>query len=307
MPDFLIIGAGKSGTTSLDYYLQSHPEVYMCPVKEPNFFALEGEAMVDEKDDPERLYHYPWSVTALDKYQALFEEAPAGAIKGDVSPMYMYGTKAPANIKRYIPDVKLIAILRQPAERLYSRYLHLAREDALPTSGFSDCLDRSSIWWRRNDLVQEGFYYTHLSRYFEMFPAEQIKVFLYDDIREDLQKSMHDLFDFLGVDQDVELDYSIQLNQSGFIKSKWKDKLIGQRSIVKYIMEKTAPALYNKLRNSNLLKKKIQNLRGKNLEKPGIEPRVYNKLTTEVYGEEIKNLQQLLQRDLSHWMQEKPE
>ena len=72
-PNFLIIGAGKSGTTSVYNYLKQHPEVYMSPVKEPDFFALEGQKPVSPKDDPDEFFNYPWAVFELDEYKKLFE------------------------------------------------------------------------------------------------------------------------------------------------------------------------------------------------------------------------------------------
>src|SRR5690606_26127042 len=170
MPDFLLIGAGKCGTTSLHYYLQQHPQIFMSAVKEPNFFALEQAQAVNPEEDLQQFFHYPWAVKNLEAYKALFASAESNQLKGEASTMYLYMPEAPQRIKYYVPEVKLIAVFRQPAERLYSRYLHLARENRLPSRDFKDALDKTSIWWQRNDLVKEGFYYKHLSRYFYLFP-----------------------------------------------------------------------------------------------------------------------------------------
>ena len=80
-------------------------------------------------------------------------------------------------IKYYVPHVKLIAILRQPAERLFSRYAHLLRVGKVPGDFFEGIFDKNSVWWQRPDLVQEGFYYKQLERFFSNFQHENIKIF----------------------------------------------------------------------------------------------------------------------------------
>ncbi|MDZ7845897.1 MAG: sulfotransferase domain-containing protein [Owenweeksia sp.] len=89
-------------------------------------------------------------------------------------------------------------MLRQPADRLYSRYLHLVREDAVPDEGWDRLFDKDTIWWRRPDLVTEGYYHRHLSKFYEHFPAGNIKIFLYDDFRADPQKVLSEMFEFIG-------------------------------------------------------------------------------------------------------------
>ena len=113
--------------------------------------------------------HYNNSVTNIDDYLKLFEPANEGQLKGETSNTYMYHDKAAERIKHYNPEMKMLAVLRQPAERLYSRYLHLAREDRLPTPNFEDCLDKETIWWERNDLffvfyavISMSFFYSQV-------------------------------------------------------------------------------------------------------------------------------------------------
>ncbi|MCX2745867.1 sulfotransferase [Mangrovivirga sp. M17] len=300
-PDFLLIGAGKSGTTSLHNYLDQHPEIYMSKIKEPYFFALEGEEIVSKEDDPLNLYDFPWAVTDLKEYQKLFEPAEPFQKKGESSTMYLYGDKAPSNIKKYIPDVKIIAIFRKPSERLYSRYLHLARENNLMGTTFDKVLDKESIWWLRNDLVKEGFYYKHLSRYYELFDKSQIKVFLYDDLRSDPERVISELYSFVGVDSDFNPDTSIRFNQSGFIKNKILDKLYGTDSILFKTIKSVVPGMYSKLKESLIIQKQLNKLRGKNLEKPGIDQEIEKTLTREIYYDDTMKFQELIERDLSHW------
>jgi len=302
LPNFMIIGAGKSGTTSLYEYLKEHPEVYMSPVKETNFFAVEGETLVDAKADPNQMNHYPWSITDRAAYEDLFKDVKGEKAIGEVSPMYLYTPEAARKIKATIPNVKLVVILRNPIDRLYSRYLHLARENRLPSHDFSDALDKNSIWWKRNDLVQEGLYFKHLSIYFELFDQSQLKVFTYDELRKNPKKVIAELYDFIGVDATFQPDMSAEYNVSGFIKNKFADQLIGQNSLIKKTIAKASPRLLDAVTNNTNIKKWINGLRKKNLEKKPLDPTMRTQLLQLAYQEDINSLQSLLKIDFSNWI-----
>lgn len=302
LPNFMIIGAGKSGTTSLYEYLKEHPQVFMSPVKETNFFALEGKQLVDAKNDPNQMNHYPWSITVRSEYEDLFKGVDQEKAIGEVSPMYLYTPVAARKIKATIPNVKIVVILRNPVDRLYSRFLHLARENRLPTSEFSDALDQESIWWKRNDLVREGHYFQHLSVYFELFDEKQIKVFTYDELRKDPKKVIADLYEFIGVDATFEPDMSSEYNVSGFIKNKFTDKLIGQDSLIKKAISKVSPALGNAVINNTKIKKWVNGLRNKNLDRKPLDKETRQQLLELAYKEDIHNLHKLLKIDFSNWL-----
>lgn len=303
MPDFLVIGAGKSGTTSIDKYLNQHPQVFVPRSKEPNFFGYENMTVEDFNGNQEEIAHFKNSVTTLDRYLKIFEEAKPHQLRGETSNTYMYHEQAPYRIKHYIPEVKLIAVLRQPAGRLYSRYLHLARENRVPSENFSDCLNRNSIWWLRNDLIKEGYYYRHLSTYFKLFPRQNIRIYLYEDLQAQPYKVMADIYDFLGVEATFKPDISVRYNESGFIKNKLLNKIYGQGGLLSKSLRAIFPStVIHKLKGNLTLKRRMYELRSKNLHRPGIDPEIKRKLTLEVYAEDIKNLEKLINRDLSHWL-----
>ena len=302
LPNFMIIGAGKSGTTALYEYLAEHPDVYMSPVKETNFFALEGEKMVDPKDDPEQMFHYPWSVTNWEDYVKLFDGVETEKAIGEVSPMYLYSEEAAFRIKERFPDMKLIVILRNPVDRLYSRFMHLARENRKPTSRFEDALDRETIWWRRNDLVKEGFYHNHLQKYYDLFDKDQIKVILYDDFKSDPLKEVQNIYEFIGVNGWHEPDFNTEYNVSGLIKNPVIDRLIGQKSVIKELAAMVNPKLKEAITSNQQLKKWINQIRKKNLVKVPIPSNIRNAMIESVYGPDIQQLQRLINRDLSNWL-----
>jgi hypothetical protein len=302
IPDFLVIGAGKSGTTSLYKYLRQHPEIFMPVVKEPNFYGYENKTAGDFGADLEEIAHFNKSVTGLASYLDLFKNAAPHQVKGEISNAYMYHDQAPARIKHYNPQMKLIAILRQPAGRLYSRYLHLARENRLPTPNFSDCKDKNSIWWRRNDLIKEGFYFKNLSRYYELFPAQNIKIYLYEELNNNVDQVLKDIFKFLNVNPEFAPDPTIRYNQSGIVKNQFLNKIYGQKGLITSGVKAVFPtSVVKNLKDMSFLEKIVNNLRAKNLDKPKPDPAIWNWLTHDVYGADLRNLEGLIGRDLSRW------
>ncbi len=304
-PHFLIIGAGKSGTTALFKYLQEHPQIFMPRIKEPDFFALEGQEPVDPKDDPDQMHFYPQAIFDAKDYQHLFDEAANDQICGEASTMYLYKPEAHLRIKKYVPDVKMIAIFRNPAERLYSRYLHLARSDQQPKGDFKDLFDKSTIWWRRDDLVNEGFFYQHLSKFFEIFDRKQFKIFLYEDLKDNTPGVIREVYNFLGVDENYQPETGIRYNESGFIKNRFKDYLIGNRSVIRRSVELVAPGMVRKLRENPKWQKKIKELRKTNLVRPPFDPELRQRIIDEIYREDLLKFQKLIGRDLSHWLNQK--
>lgn len=303
LPDFLIIGAGKCGTTSLYYYLKQHPEIFVPARKEPNFYGYEQKKIADFRGDEEQVGHFMRSITTLNDYLALFEGALPAQIKGEVSNTYLYHRDAPYRIRHYNPDMKLVAILRQPAARLYSRYLHLARDNRLPTPAFTDCFDRQSIWWKRNDLIREGFYYNHLLPYYGLFPRENMRVYLYEEFSQHTTDVLRNVFTFLDVDPSFLPDLRIRYNQSGIARNKLLHKLYGHSGIAQRTLRTVLPhSAYHKLKSNVTLQRILTNLRALNMTRPQLAPEIKHRLTHEVYGEDIRKLQELIGKDLSHWL-----
>lgn len=301
MPDFLVIGAGKSGTTSLDQYLKQHPDIFMSAVKEPNFFAYELKSLSDIGKDPGDVTYFLNSIRDLEDYQALFNDADPDQLKGEVSNTYLYGDDAPYRIKHHLPNVKLIAILRNPTERLYSRFLHLVRDGQMDEDEFYKSLDKESVWWERDDLIKEGFYYKNLSRFYEIFSEDQIKVFLFEDLSNNIQDVLTNIFSFLGIDSDVSLNVDLKYNESGIVKNKFLNNIIGGGSFIKKVIEKSSPTLLDNLKNNEGVKKVIFSLRSKNLKKPKMNPQIRTELNN-IYREDIIKLEKLINRDLSSWL-----
>ena len=301
LPNFFIIGAGKSGTTSLDMYLNQHPDIFLPEVKEPNYFAY-AHRTIDEFKDQETILHYETSITNYEDYLGLFATANVQKRIGDVSNTYMYMPGVLDNIQSTVPNAKYLAILRQPAERLFSRYMHLVRVDKQPDGSFEDLFDRNSIWWERADLVKEGFYYRNLKTYFDAVPRADIKILLHEDLLQNRDETLASICEFLEVDPGFSFKATTIYNKSGTIKNQTLNKLIGNNSILIKRMRAIAPGIYQTIRNNAKFKDRIENMRNKNVQKQKLDKQLKQKITRELYSEDIDNLSKLIDRDLSHWL-----
>ena len=298
MPNFLIIGAAKAGTTALYHYLQQHPQIYMDPYKEPRFFALEGEPI--DFRGPGDMTRFRF-VTDMESYRALFKGVSNEIAIGEASPWYLYVPQAGERIKHHLPDVKLIAILREPVARAYSNFIHALREGLEPLDDFAQAMEAESErirqnWSYRWHYKQKGFYYGQIKHYFDLFNREQIKIYLYEDFTSNPASLLQDIFCFLGVDDTFVPDLSRKHNVSGIPRSYVLDRFLIRDTRLKRVL---TPLIPSKTLREQLTKKLMKlNLR----QKPPLEPEVRARFKQE-YREDILKLQELIQRDLSRWLE----
>src|SRR5215212_475494 len=290
MPNFLVIGAMKSGTTALYYYLEQHPEIYMSPVKEPNFFSSQEQENAAD------------TVTDIGAYQHLFRGASGEKAIGEASHSYLYEPRAAAEIRRYIPEARLIAILRNPINRAYSHFLHMVRSGAEPVGDFAQALREEKVGIRRErtfqDYIGRGLYYEQLERYFGIFPREQVRVYLYEDLSDAPVRTVQDAFRFLEVDDSFVPDVSLRRNVSGQPKYRTLDGLLRRQSRIKH-----AAKIYLPARLRWRLSRAFDDLKTRNLVgPPPLQSEVRRQLIG-VYREDILKVQDLIHRDLSGWLE----
>jgi hypothetical protein len=294
MPNFFIIGAQKAGTTSLYYYLKQHPQVYMSPVKEPHFF--EG---MDSKYRKRGRSLPP--VTDLGDYQALFEGVTDEKVIGEASASYLYSPKAPALIERSVPHAKLIAVLRNPADRAYSNFVHCVQIGREPLASFVEALQAEEkriregwgpLWHYR----QKGFYYTQVKRHFNTFGQDRFKVYLYDDLKGKPLDMLRDIFRFLDVDETFVADLSIEHNTAGLPRNK------SIYAVAKRLASRN-PALKVALLERFLPAGPRRYVKNRVFVKPPPLPAEVRRQLIDSYREDILKLQELIQRDLSPWLE----
>ncbi|HHP7246091.1 MAG TPA: sulfotransferase family protein [Elainellaceae cyanobacterium] len=297
LPNFLMIGAMKAGTTSLYRYLKQHPQIFMSPVKEPNFFALEGEAL----DDPRV------SVTDIKAYQALFNGVTDELAIGEASVRYLYSPKAAERIQHHIPDAKLIAVLRDPVERAFSAYVYQYSRGSDLSRDFGEALrleperiqKNYDCWWHYQSM---GFYYAQLKPYYERFDPSQIKVYLYEDVCDRLQDVVQNIFQFLGVDDQFKPDLQKRHNSTHIPKNQSIHNFLTKPHPVKEFIK---PLFSQALRYKIVKGLRTRNLTRHDQSSPTsrtvISPEIRIELI-EAYQDDILNLQELIQRDLSKWL-----
>jgi Sulfotransferase family len=194
LPNFLIIGAIKSGTTSLYHYLRQHPDVFMSPVKETWYYWKEGEAEGRVR------------IRTRQEYERQFDGVASERAIGEASPQYLHSPTAPARIAADMPEVRLIASLRNPADRAYSSYLGRLR-GGWERRSVEEAMRPGTYY------VESSLYHAALSRYLGYFDRGHIKVILFDDLIADPHAVLRELYELLGIDDTFLADVAEQHNR----------------------------------------------------------------------------------------------
>jgi hypothetical protein len=297
LPNLLIVGAAKCGTSSLHKYLDQHPEIFMSKPKEPRFissqvtrFPLNGPR--DNKVEA-------WYVKNYDDYVKIFEEADGYPVVGEASADTLYFHKATIPvIKQYLGDPKIIIMLRNPVKRAFSAYQHLVRDQREELS-FEDGLKEEPVRIQNNwELI---YHYTATSLYYEAVKAfmenfTSVKVILTEDQEKTPQQVLRDIFRFLEVDPNVDVNTEIRYNMSGKPKSQWLHQFLFEGNMARKIAQPIVRSLFSHETRIRIAAK----LQEKNLERLSINPETKKKLQ-QYFEEDIQKLEKLLNRDLSHW------
>jgi len=295
LPDFLIIGAAKSGTTSLFYQLRDHPEIFCPPVKELNFFSQgdEGLRPGSGPGDPQATI---W-VDSVDSYVGQFQEKQEHQVAGEASVSYLYSPVSARNIKQIVPNARLIMVLRDPVERAWSNYCHMVR-DGRESLDFKEALSQEderieADWefsWHYKNL---GLYGGQLSRFLDHFPRERLKVFLFRELKADTAGVVQRIFRFLGVDPAYETEVQNRHNRSGAVRSQLLARLINRPNVLTNVVRKVIPL--------SIGHRIMETLRTLNMEgKPSMPLETRSQLEN-FYAADIERTERLLDIDLSHW------
>lgn len=294
MPNFLIVGFQKAGTTSVYRYLDQHPEVFVSPVKELNFFSSIVEHPVL---DPQ----ITGGITDPDAYRAVFAPAAGHKAIGEASPIYATDPAVPAAIVRLAPETRVIALLRDPAERAYSEYWMRVR-DGREKRPFQTAIDDEleavgDAPWQPNvrHYLASGFYARHLTPYWDHIAPERLACYLFEDLATDPATVMREIFRFLGVDETFKADTSVRHNVSGAPKSALLQPLMRKTKLSRSVRRMLPKAV------GDMALTKLEAWRSRNVSKPGLAPTDRRRLV-DVFRPDVELLQGRLGRDLSHWL-----
>jgi len=293
-PNFIIIGAMKSATTSLYTYLKQHPDVFMTTIKEPMFFNN-----FQKENDCKLHGRKTKKITTFDQYYSLFDAVKNEKAIGEASPSYIFNEDCPQLIHKYLPKTKIIAVLRQPVERAYSNFLHARRADREPISDFEIAFNKeeerkAENWSPLYYYKGKGYYAKQLERYYSLFPKENIKIILFEDLAKIPIETAQEIFEFINVDSSFIPDTSKKANVSGTPKG-----LFGW-----LIMKLRYYNLIPNIQFSNYLPGFMIQFIFKSAYKKAnpLNTEVKNRLTDTYYKEDILNLEKLIGKDLQHWL-----
>jgi hypothetical protein len=188
MPDFIIIGAQKAGTSSLYFYLSQHPSIKVSAIKEIhyyNYYALRGKGLGWYKS------FFPLKLTS--RHQ----------VTGEASPYYLFDEAVPARIKKDLPNVKLIALLRNPIDRAYSAYnMNKRRQDRKDFPTFEEAINNEDMSSEQSALyLSRGRYADHIKHWFYHFRRDQFLFIKSEEFFRDPKNSLDEVYDFLGVEK----------------------------------------------------------------------------------------------------------
>ncbi|MBJ90403.1 MAG: hypothetical protein CMO98_11165 [Woeseia sp.] len=263
-PNFLVIGAPRSGTTWIARNLMQHPEVFIPRAKETHYFDR----------------HYD---SGMSHYETYFEPVESELAIGEATPDYLACEPCAGRIKQDLGTVKLIVSLRNPVDRLYSRYWNTEGRVSKRTGrSFEERIGEVPSW------VSEGFYDDHLERYFSLFPKSDVLVLLYDVLKSNPEKFFQDIVRFIGVNERmIPESVSHRMNAAGA-------KPLNGKSMMLYATHRVARRL-----NLEKLSSRLDAMNQNSL--PVMRSDTRKRLVADVYGRHIENLEKLLDVDLSSW------
>ena len=296
MPTFFIVGAARSGTTSLDRYLSQHPEIYITQRKETHFFAANHFPRSGPGDEGlnRRVIHDE------EQYTQLFAGVAGEKEIGESSVFYLCFPGVAERIARSVPGAKIIILLREPVERAYSAYMHLVR-DGRETLGFAEGLSKEEerrqqgfepMWWYK----ELGLYYSQIKYYLDVFGRDQVKVLLYNELYTNLDEVLREVFAFLTVKEDVMIDTSIHYNPAGVPKSRKLYTLLNNFIHNPGTLEKRVKSLVPPQLRAAWASKAMATLLRPVPPDPWIQAQL-----KEYFAEDVRKLEHLLQRDLQCW------
>lgn len=311
LPDFFVVGAVKAGTTALHLFLDQHPDIFMSPVKETNYFSQpdmdpahfnrdykhDVNINLDKwLDGPMTKKIHIANVDSWDHYQRLFRDAGDHKAVGEASNSYLLCPSAAGRIAEKCPDAKIMMMLRNPVDRAWSQFIMNLRLGKILAEDFIEEFEADSSkahqgWGVSHNYLQLGMYAQQLERFLEHYPMERIKVLIYDDYRQDSAGTLKDIFSFLGVDPNASLDLDKRPNEAAVPRFKMLNYLLFQSGIVNRVKRMVPDSFKGAAKKAMFSKKDM----------PVIGEREKDFLKN-TYRDEVAHLGRLLHRDMSFWL-----
>lgn len=285
LPNFVIAGFPKCGSTSMHYYLEEHPEIFLPRQKELHYFSYEKLKKLEAgKDDAEAQKFW---VSSLKEYKQHYNEANSEKAVGDVSPSYANHDSAIEKIKKTLgTDVKVILMLRDPVRRAYSNYLHLVREGRETLSFYEALLAEDN---RKKAGYSDFWYYAYNSDYYEKLERvksnfDNVLVVTFEEFMKNPVAGIKEVYEFLEVDTAfIPQNLGTKFNTGGVYKENPITKFIFRQSKLKTFIKRLLPI------SSGMKKAKLKVIEKYREETPEI-PKEAKEYLTARFGGTIEKL-----------------
>jgi hypothetical protein len=301
IPNLFIVGAPKSGSTSLYEYLRDHPDVFMSVVKEPCYFAADlaldksGNFMRYGQDE--------------ELYFDLFAEAGDSNLVGEASTRYLYSHQAPRLIHGVSPDARIVAVLRNPVDMMHSLHAHKLAAGTENITEFEQALaaedDRRA--GRRippysnpklATYTDRAMFGEQLERWFATFGRDRVRVIIFEEMVADPTLHFRRLLEFLAIDPDYQPDFFAAHNPAHGARSPVMRRVLQARGS-QWVAWKLMPRLIGDLRTRTLVRRFSQSpLQRRKIERAPLSPELRGRLETEL-APDVQRLSQLLGRDMT--------
>lgn len=283
-PNFFIVGAEKAGTTSLYHYLGQHPQVFLSMVKEPNYFCKDIFPPEDFKivRPPFKKFIHTTFIREFDVYTELFSDVKDEVAVGEASVSYLPSEVAAREIKKFNPEAKVIIILRNPVVRAFSEYkmdITIGRTSKDFLSAFHD----------NSGYRERSLYYEQVKRYVEAFPAKNLFIKIFEEMKKDMKRTISEIFRFLEVDSSFTPNLEVRYNWPLTPKIKTLNSILFESGIKKFLSNIVPERL------KEPLKRFYYDDRSNKLSKEEF------KALFPFFYEDIKKLERLIGKDLSNW------
>ncbi len=228
--DFIVVGVTKSGTTTLDSYLRIHPDINLPYIKEIHFFDMGYKSW-------KKVFNYA-------PLHAYFSIKRKKTCAGEITPGYMFEKKALLNIHAYNPDIKIIAILRNPITRAYSQW-NMAYTDKKDCENFNDAIALEPIRIKKKPLqysyIARGFYCDQIQQIWSLFPRENTLFIKFDDFVLQPQKTLDTICSFLDI------------TKHDFVEQQWSRKGAYDHAMSEQEFSTLRHIFYDEIRNLEML------------------------------------------------------
>lgn len=291
VPDFIIAGAAKCGTTALAHFLSQVPGVYMSKNKEPRFFTrLKGEMEKGIAGDGPRLSGnydkgFGW-------YEKLFEESKPHQLKAEASTVYFCNEDSSALIYECNPSVKLIFMLRNPIDRIYSHYWQEYKL-GFDFPSFEEMVETDNPRFLYYKKISS--YKKNLSRFLELFKADQIHIIIQEEFEKNTEKHFENVLEFLGLDL-VKIDLNKRVNDQITPKNRKIARALTSLQVSR--LRKILPT--NIIKSAGRLRIKLFRANAKPFKYPPLSKEIYNRLSKH-FESDISFVEHLLGRQIDSW------